>query len=40
MVVRKPEVLGRNEMPVTVYIPTPFRKLAGNQTHVDHSVKR
>ncbi|HSP54773.1 MAG TPA: ubiquitin-like small modifier protein 1 [Dehalococcoidia bacterium] len=24
-----------NEMPVTVYIPTPFRKLAGNQTHVN-----
>lgn len=22
-------------MPVTVYIPTPFRKLAGNQTHVN-----
>ena len=22
------------EMPVNVYIPTPFRKLAGNQTHV------
>ncbi len=34
MVVRKSERLGRNEMPVTVYIPTPFRKLAGNQTHV------
>ncbi len=34
MVVRKSETLGRNEMPVTVYIPTPFRKLAGNQTHV------
>ena len=34
MVVRKLEVTGRNEMPVTVYIPTPFRKLAGNQTHV------
>ncbi|MCH7809178.1 MAG: molybdopterin-synthase adenylyltransferase MoeB [Chloroflexi bacterium] len=34
MVVRKSEMLGRNEMPVTVYIPTPFRKLAGNQTHV------
>ena len=34
MVVRKSEMLRRNEMPVTVYIPTPFRKLAGNQTHV------
>ena len=34
MVVRKSKVMGRNEMPVTVYIPTPFRKLAGNQTHV------
>ena len=34
MVVRKSKVLGRNEMPVTVYIPTPFRKLAGNQTRV------
>jgi len=34
MVVRKTERLGRNEMSVTVYIPTPFRKLAGNQTHV------
>lgn len=28
-------VVGRNElMSVTVYIPTPFRKLAGNQTYV------
>ncbi len=34
MVVQKSEMLRRNEMPVTVYIPTPFRKLAGNQTHV------
>ena len=34
MAARKSEILGRNEMPVTVYIPTPFRKLAGNQTHV------
>ena len=34
MVVQKSEKLGRDEMPVTVYIPTPFRKLAGNQTHV------
>ena len=33
MMVRKAE-MGRNDMPVTVYIPTPFRKLAGNQTHV------
>jgi len=34
MTVRNAVVPGRNEMPVTVYIPTPFRKLAGNQTHV------
>jgi len=34
MTARKAEAPGRNEMPVTVYIPTPFRKLAGNQTHV------
>ncbi len=25
---------GSNQMAVTVYIPTPFRRLAGNQTHV------
>jgi len=25
---------GGQDMPVTVYIPTPFRKLTGNQTHV------
>ncbi len=37
MVVQKTEMLGRDEMPVTVYIPTPFRKLAGNQTHVKTS---
>ena len=37
MVAQKTEMLGRDEMPVTVYIPTPFRKLAGNQTHVKTS---
>jgi adenylyltransferase/sulfurtransferase len=37
MVEQKSEMLGRDEMPVTVYIPTPFRKLAGNQTHVKTS---
>jgi len=35
--VQKSKMLGRDEMPVTVYIPTPFRKLAGNQTHVKTS---
>src|SRR3989337_3534853 len=25
---------GRKHMPVTVYIPTPFRRMAGNQTYV------
>jgi len=25
---------GREDMPVSVYIPTPFRRLTGNQTHV------
>ena len=34
MAVRNVDLMGRNEMPVTVYIPTPFRKLAGNQTLV------